>query len=110
MSNDRYLREKVRGMMAAGELPNRAPEHIWGGPGSGARCAICDAALERDGVELEIQFIGDNGPGPGTHRVHVACFSIFEFERQELSGLPEGPRRGHNPRRGSGAASGRGQA
>lgn len=85
MSDDSYLRAKVRDMMEAGKFPNRPPDNIWGGPGSGASCAICDAALERRGVELEIQFIGDDRPGPGTHRVHVACFSIFEFERQNFS-------------------------
>jgi hypothetical protein len=84
MSNDSYVRRKVREVMEAGKLPHRQPDHIWGGPGSGLSCAICDVALERDGVELEIQYLPDAGSA-GSYRVHVGCFSQFELERQKFS-------------------------
>jgi hypothetical protein len=123
MSNDSYVRRKVREVMEAGKLPHRQPDHIWGGPGSGLSCAICDVALERDGVELEIQYLPDAGSA-GSYRVHVGCFSQFEPGRpcrrrmpapgltgmgvrvapERPAGLPDGLGCRHNPRRGSGAA------
>jgi hypothetical protein len=110
MSDESYLREKVRNAIRAGKLPNRQPDHIWGGPGSGANCAICEAALERDGVELEIQFLPDPRSA-GSYRVHVECFAMFESERQsrralndEVERLREAPGSWQNPGRGSGAA------
>lgn len=118
MTDDSYLRERVRDVIEAGKLPNRQPDHIWGGPGSGAKCVICDAALERNGVELEIQFLPDDGSA-GSSRVHVSCFSIFELERVKLrtdghgrqalgmngvERLRTGSGNRQNPGRGSGAA------
>jgi hypothetical protein len=85
MSEDSFLRQKAREVIEAGNLPNRSPDHMWGGPGTGARCAVCGASMKHGDVELEIEFVHDDCPDSDTYHVHLRCFSILERERQYLS-------------------------
>ena len=84
MSDDSFLRKKAREVIQAGNLPNRPPDHVWGGPGTGAECAICGASMKHGEVELEIEFSRDC-PDSGSYLVHLRCFSILDLERQSLS-------------------------
>jgi hypothetical protein len=79
------LRESARAAIQAGKLPNRNPDRIWGGRGTGAVCAICRAPVKGDEMEFEIEFY-QNGEtsSPVAHRVHVRCFAAWEFERDNL--------------------------
>jgi hypothetical protein len=79
-SDDSILRAKARELIEAGNLPNRRPDRMWGGPSVGAQCTICGAPVKQDELELEMEFIPDAGPGPSTHHVHIRCFSALEFE------------------------------
>jgi hypothetical protein len=84
-SDDGLLRNKAREMIRAGRLPNRCPDRMWGGPGVGAQCAVCGAPVEKDEIEIEIEFDRDGAPGHVSHHLHVACLSALERERR--SGL-----------------------
>lgn len=96
--DDSFLREKAREAIKAGTLPARSPDQVWGGPGTGARCAICGDSTTHAEVELEIEFADDGYPGGRSRYVHLRCFSIFELERQNIPGGALSPR----TRRGAG--------
>lgn len=100
MNDESFLREKARQAIETGKLPDRSPDQVWGGPGTGARCAICGGATTHAEVELEIEFAGDGYPGPSSHYVHLRCFSIFELERQNVA---SGALPARTPRRASGS-------
>lgn len=85
MPAERQLRETVRQVLRSGRLPDRGPDQIWGGLGSGGQCAICESAIEDGEIELEIRFRRDDGAA--THTLHLRCFSIYEDERQLQSRL-----------------------
>lgn len=91
LSDDRDLREKAREAIQAGKLPDRRPDHVWGGPGTGAQCTICGAPVGDDDVELEIEFIRDASPRPSRHHVHVGCFSALELERRNFKAAKRAP-------------------
>lgn len=74
------LRDRVRDAMRTGELPRRAPERTWAGPGCGARCVICGEHVGPDQVEFELEFTtGQGGDAPGDYHVHRGCFLVWEF-------------------------------
>ena len=97
MKDECTLREKAREVIQGGELPNRAPDRIWGGPGAGDDCTICHAPVKCDELEFEIEFTRDGDhPGLDTYHVHIRCFAAWEFERHNLDragprGVPQGP-------------------
>ena len=85
MNDEGALRLKAREAIEAGKLPNRHPESMWGGPGHGARCTVCDKPVEGDQLGFDLEFVrGENASGPGSYHVHVRCFATWEFERQNL--------------------------
>ena len=118
MNRRSQLHEKAREVLEAGRFPGRAPDHVWGGRGTGADCAICSASMGYEEVELEIEF-EDGAKGPSRYLVHLHCFSALEQERQllvksqaETAGacLPAPANSPQNGGRGSGATSGTGPA
>jgi hypothetical protein len=58
-------------------LPNRRPDRMWGGPGSGAGCGVCGKPIEPHQVELELEFDVDGQAGEA-HRLHGRCFSTWQ--------------------------------
>ena len=74
------LRHKARLAIQSGRLPTCRPDRTWGGRGTGAPCAICDAPVRGDEMELEIEFVA-----AGNHlkviQVHTKCFAAWELER-----------------------------
>ena len=77
--DDDGLRQKARAAIQSGKLPTRRPDRTWGGRGSGVPCAICDLALCRDEMELEIEFVA-TGHYPKIIHVHTKCFAAWELE------------------------------
>ncbi len=91
MSEDRYLKAKVREAIVSGRFPDRAPDHVWGGPGTGVECAVCGEPTTHAEVELEVEFDRSDGAAAGSHFFHLHCFSLLEAERQQRSLLPRPP-------------------
>lgn len=82
MTDRTLLRKMARDSIANGSLPNGSPEETWGGPGTGTRCALCDAPVTKDELEFEVDIGGDR------YHLHLACFSAWEAERRGESGNP----------------------
>jgi len=82
MPDEARLREQARAAIQSGELPSRAPDRTWGGPGVGAECTVCGLPVTSEQLEFEIQFAhaGDS-PGSDKYHVHIRCFAAWEFER-----------------------------
>lgn len=85
MNEDRYLKAKVRAAILEGRFPDRAPDHVWGGPGTGVECAVCGEPTRHAEVELEVEFSRSDGRGPGNYFLHLRCFSLLELERHQRS-------------------------
>ena len=82
MPDESVLRQQARAAIQSGKMPAQRPDRTWGGPGVGARCAICERPVSRDELEFEVQFAhdGDN-PGLDKFHLHLRCFAAWEFER-----------------------------
>jgi hypothetical protein len=76
MTDKSVLRQKAREAIRAGELPARAPDQVWAGPASGARCAICQEPTTDD--EFEFAYHGQDGSR--SHFAHSDCWHAFETE------------------------------
>ena len=57
MSDSSTLRQKAREAIQTGRLPKRQPEHVWGGAGAGACCAICVKFTTPSSIEFELDFV-----------------------------------------------------
>lgn len=86
MCDELVLRDKAGTKMRTGRLPSCTPERIWGGPGSGACCALCDQRLTEEELEYELQFPTDHGAR--IWHLHVSCFQAWERERQNPEFAP----------------------
>jgi len=82
MGDERTLRAHARAAMKTGNLPDRRPERVWGGLGSGESCAVCGRTVDKQDVELELEFSANPGAGPTVYHVHARCFAAWEFERR----------------------------
>jgi len=91
MSDEPQLRTKARECLESGRLPNRSPDRLYGGKGTGAECVICCEPVVADQVEFEVEF-DRNGPHSGVdkYRAHLACLSAWELERRKKPGGDEG--------------------
>jgi hypothetical protein len=84
MPDEARLRDQARAAMQNGKVPRRRPDRTWGGPGIGAACAVCERAVTKDEMELEIQFAHDgSSPGLDKFHVHIRCFAAWAFERNK---------------------------
>lgn len=81
MRDERVLRAQVREAMKADSLPDGRPERMWGGPGSGAPCAVCGGSVGQQEMEFELQFSATE-EGSGSYHAHVRCFAAWELERR----------------------------
>ena len=84
MPDEARLREQAREAMRSGRLPAKPQDRMWGGPGLGVRCVVCDLAITKDQLEMQIEF-GHDGAKPGidAYHLHVRCFAAWEFERNK---------------------------
>jgi hypothetical protein len=87
MTEDTGLRAKARKCVESGRMPNRSPDRLWGGKGTGAECVICGEPVVADQVEFEVEFdrIGPDSAAD-KYRAHLACLSAWEFERRKNTG------------------------
>ena len=87
MEDEGTLRETARELIQTGKLPNRRPDRLWGGPGMGFNCMICNSPVERHQLEFELEFAG-NGDGAGVNKyhVHIRCFAAWEHTLAASSG------------------------
>ncbi len=79
------LVETARERIETGRLPVISPRRTWGGPGSGARCALCDLTVTPLEIEFEVEF----APGPVNPRVlhfHRQCHTAWDAERRAAPG------------------------
>ena len=82
MSPEEHLRELARQAITAERIPNFKPDRVWGGPGIGALCTICNQPVLQNEMEFEVQFARDGArPHFDVFHIHIRCFAAWEFER-----------------------------
>jgi hypothetical protein len=89
MPDEAPLREFARFAIRTGRLPRREPARIWGGPGVGGFCGVCEKPISQDELEYELEFAchDDNPKRDKVHpqrdkvHFHLRCFAAWEFER-----------------------------
>jgi hypothetical protein len=57
---------------------------MWGGPGAGETCDACGDTITKAQMGMEIL-----GAAGGVAQFHIACFLVWEVERQCLSRAAE---------------------
>ena len=72
------LRPLARARIAQGLLPCTTLNKMWGGPGSGQPCALCDKPVSSNEMEYEIEASVDGGVR--SLRFHVVCEAIWQLE------------------------------
>ena len=55
-------------------LPARKADQLFGGPGDGATCCICQRPIPQTALEYEVEFAGDSR----RFHAHVDCYTAFE--------------------------------
>jgi hypothetical protein len=82
-SDERVLRDKASEAIRAGRIPQRRPQGVWGGPGTGAACDICGTPVTREGLGFELDFGPKAADSPAELYVtHIRCFAAWELECQ----------------------------
>jgi len=90
MPDESILRDRARQAVEQRKLPNRPPDRLWGGPGVGAPCVVCDCPVEKSEMEFEIQYARDGGiPHLDVFHVHSRCYAAWEFVRHSEAGSRE---------------------
>jgi len=79
--NDSTLRDRARMLMKSGELPIRLPDRMWGGPGAGSPCTVCEAPIKRDETEVEIEW--SESSSVRSQHLHPSCFIALQVEITE---------------------------
>ncbi len=77
-----HLHRRARELIAAGELPRRAPDNIFAGYGADQTCALCAALINAREIEYELEFVSaDATPAKRLYWLHLACHAIWDYER-----------------------------
>lgn len=72
------LRERARELIHEGRLPDRAPARVWGGPGTGVQCALCEEAIPS--TEMEYEADATVGSAVRTLHFHFVCHAAWQLE------------------------------
>ena len=85
MPDEPLLREQARTAVQNGKIPARSADRMWGGPGLGNDCAVCQRPITKDEMEFELEFATPTGDSPNLalFHLHVRCFAAYEFERKK---------------------------
>jgi hypothetical protein len=75
------LRIRARDRITQGKLPRAAAARIWGGPGAGAPCDLCDFPILSNEPEFELQM--DSSNAATVVRLHRLCHAVWDTVRQE---------------------------
>jgi hypothetical protein len=55
---------------------------MWAGPGNGAPCSACGAAIGTDQTEYEVEFSAANGQAAiAKYRFHPGCYAAWDRAR-----------------------------
>jgi hypothetical protein len=87
---DCTLRLLIRSKLAAGRLPQDSIPRMWGGPGNGECCDVCEETITRAQFVMEGVSNAEGGRGV---QLHVRCFQVWDAERQVPGHEASGPRR-----------------
>ena len=81
--DEQELRRRARAALTAGLLPRERPTGVWGGNGTGERCAVCGHVIDMAEMELEVEFaVAEVGlQGVREFHMHLSCFAAWEFVR-----------------------------
>lgn len=79
MLDDPLVRARVQTLIDDGTLPRRPPIELWGGPGSGRRCTICERPILAEDLEFELEV--HDGPRCRHPVLHVRCFEAWDVAR-----------------------------
>jgi hypothetical protein len=81
MGGNGALRNRVLEAIQRGKLPDRPPDRMSGGLGSGVCCAVCGERINVDQLEFELEFTtSGNGERPAYYHVHLACHAAWKSE------------------------------
>ena len=67
---------------------------MWGGPGSGAGCLVCNNDIRSEEMGLELEYDGSGQEAARVLSCHVACLPILKAE-WEAAGSTMAPNRVH---------------
>ena len=82
MDDEESLRLRARGKIDRGEVPNRSPMRLWGGPPGVVACAICDRTLPRSELAVTLLFEPLTLDVRGeVYHLHLRCMAVWELER-----------------------------
>ena len=84
MKADEIIRERIRRMLASGDLLCEEPEETWAGNGDGQRCAACAEPIPPTEIEYEVSV-----PGGRVFRLHRRCHRLWMEECAPTSEAPE---------------------
>jgi hypothetical protein len=78
MLDQSVLLEKAAAAILSGKLPARRPDSPWGGPGTGAPCAVSDLPVTKSELEHELETQGTGGVENAslTLHVHIRCIAV----------------------------------
>ena len=75
------LRARAQRGLQRRELPRKPPRRLYGGYGSGRRCALCNAVIRSTQIEYELVFCEDCTSDAPVVSFHQPCHAIYESER-----------------------------
>ena len=84
--DEQELRRRAHAALQTGLLPRERPRGIWGGNGSGERCAVCGQAIEPSEMELEIELAAGEVSVHGVREfhLHLRCFAAWQFAKSGM--------------------------
>lgn len=74
------LRDIARQFIGTGRLPSIMPRRLWGGPGVGIECPLCELAVTGDQQEMQAEFVTDHDIYQVCH-FHTRCFAAWALEQ-----------------------------
>jgi hypothetical protein len=75
------LRLLIQQKLTDGRLPQERHPTMWGGQGAGETCDACAETVTETQMLIEAQDLDARG----CVQLHVACFQVWDVERQCLS-------------------------